>query len=162
MFDNFLADITEKYIANQDLILILILILIFVVIYSLLAYVNLFKDNKKINALISVCIAFMSVFFMKESWIIYTYILPFKTIALILFFIIPLLIILIIAHKNHMSAVGRKSLLIIFLIIQVFITFKDSTTFSFETNESKYILVGITLLLILLDTPVNKLIKTLK
>ena len=162
MFDNFIADLTSQYMTNQDLILILILIFVFAMTYALLNYTYLFKNNKKVSVLISVCIAFMTVFFTKENWIIYTYLLPFKTLTLVLFYAIPLLLLLAIAHGSYMSAVGRKFLFIIFLIIQSLVLFQNVTDFSFTLNEEKYILVGITILLIILDTPINKLIKSLK
>lgn len=159
MFEDFITEATSKYITNQDLILILVLVLIFVITFSLLIYTPLFKENKKIAAIISLCIALLAVFFMNQGQIFYSFLIGFGSFGIVLFFIIPLLIVLAIAHSSPLSTVGRKILIGFFTLIQTVWWFNQRSSLSSNENTVRLTMIGICILLIVLDDLVHKILK---
>jgi hypothetical protein len=162
MFNNFITDFTSRFIENQDLIMILVLLFIMFMIYALLSMSKIFKENKAVNILLSVCVAFLSVYFMPKNWLLYFFALPAGTFASILFFSLPFLIILIVAHGSYMSSIGRRFLIGIFILVQSVSWYEQFNTLTPEQNKLRAILLGIAILIFVLDNLIHKAIRAIK
>jgi hypothetical protein len=137
-----LKDVLINPTDNMLIIQIVLFLLFFVIIFTTLQKSNFLRDRKA-NAIISLAISLMAVYYMSQemlSYILTTY----TALGLVITAFLPLLIILFFIHKSKMSAIGRKMVLGLFALFFAYLWYQHFK----ETGElwnNMYIIIGATI-----------------
>lgn len=96
---------------------ILFLFIVLSIVYVIVSRISVFKDNKNVIWIVTVTVSLLSTRFLSETSLVQTIILPYSILGVSLTAILPLIIYFYFVRSFEDSAVLRKSLWIMFLVV---------------------------------------------
>jgi hypothetical protein len=96
---------------------ILFLFIVLSIVYVVVSRIDVFKNNKNIVWIVTVTVSLLSTRFLSETSLVQTIILPYSILGVSLTAILPLIIYFYFVRSFEDSAVLRKSLWIMFLVV---------------------------------------------
>lgn len=118
-FEGFMSVLTE-FVARLEasdpyfFAKMLMAFLFYIVVYNLLHKNQIFSDKKKLNVIISLCIAILALRYIPNNEFFIAMLLPYNSLALALMTFIPLLIYFYFIHQAQLTGPGRKIAWIIY------------------------------------------------
>ncbi len=154
----------EEFISNIGLTQIqfarsLLFLLFFILIFIVFGKTPYFRDNRGINVIISLALALLAIYYMREDVLVDYVLRPYSNLGLLFWFGVPFLILLFIAHRTNIGGAARKILWAFYSIIILALWYNRRSFLTYEDEWTFIISLGLAIAMIIFDSLIHKALR---